>query len=199
VAAKWSRNCNSSLCSYYLFLLNQQIDFAYRQRFGRNDFNVRDGYMFENIKWVVSKTPGNKAIILAHNGHLQKTKFTMLTSLGYLLNSFYDNKYFVMATDFNTGDVNIYNGKAGRYENKFFKEVEDKNGIEYYLKQCKYPNFFLPVNVALRNTATATLVNNKIKMVRNMGATGVIIQPFVRLAENYDLIIFFNDTNGREE
>lgn len=74
IAAKWSTDCNSSLCSYYLSLLNQQIDFAYRQRFGRNDFNVRDAYMFENIKSIVSKTPGNKAIVLAHNGHLCKRR-----------------------------------------------------------------------------------------------------------------------------
>lgn len=198
VAAKWSTDCNSSFCSYYLSLLNQQIDFAYRQRFGKNDFNLRDGYMFENIKSIVAKTPGNKAIILAHNGHLQKTKFSTLTSLGYLLNNFYGNKYFVMAADFNAGDVTVYNGKTGRYENMFFKGVEDKNGIEYYLKQCKYPDFFLPINIASNNTATAPLVNNKFKILRNMGATGVIIQSSVRLAENYDVIIFFNDTNGRE-
>jgi len=30
VAAKWSTDCKSSLCSYYISLLNQQIDFAYR-------------------------------------------------------------------------------------------------------------------------------------------------------------------------
>ena len=199
VADKWSENCHSSLCSYYQSLLNQQIDFAYRQRFGRNDFNVRDGYMFENIKSVVSKTPENKAIILAHNGHLQKTKFEMRTSLGYLLSNFYGNKYFVVATDFNTGDVKIYNSKTDRYENKFFKDVEDKKGIEYYFKQCKYPNFFLPVNLASKNTAVATLVNNEIKMLRNLSATGTIIKSSVRLAENYDLIIFFNNTNGKEK
>ena len=197
VADKWSTECNKSLCSYYLSLLNQQIDFAYRQRFGRNDFNVRDGYMFENIKSVVSKTPGNKVIILAHNGHLQKTKFTTLTSLGYLLNNFYGNKYFVMAADFNTGDVNIYNAKTGRYENMFFEDVKEKDAIEYYFKLCKYSNFFFPISAASNHSVTTTLVNNKIKMLRNIGATGVVIKAPIRLVENYDLIIFFNDTNSK--
>jgi len=199
VADKWSVECNSSLCSYYLSLLNQQIDFAYRQRFGRNDFDIRDRYMFENIKSIVSKTPGNKAIILAHNGHLQKTKFTTLTSLGYLLNKFHGSKYFVIATDFNTGDVNIYNDKTGRYENTFFKDVEDKNAIEYYFKQCKYPKFLLPVSVASINPVTASLVNDKTKMLRNMGASGDLIKSSVRVAENYDLIIFFNNVNDRKK
>jgi erythromycin esterase-like protein len=199
LANERSTKCSNSLCHYYLSLLNQQIDFAHRQRFGRDDFNVRDEAMFENIKSFVSKTPGNKAIILAHNGHLQKIKLITLTSLGYLLNNFYGNKYFVMATDFNTGDVNIYNDKTGRYENMFFKDVEQKDAIEYYFKLCKHPNFFLPISVASNNTATATLVNNKIKMLRNMGATGVVFKTPVRLVENYDLIIFFNNTNSKEK
>lgn len=198
VTDKWSKDCNSSLCSYYLSLLNQQIDFAYRQRFGKNDFDIRDEYMFKNIKSIVSKTPKNKAIILAHNGHLQKTKFTTQTSLGYLLNNFYGNKYFVMATDFNTGNVNIYNDKIGLYENMSFKEVEDKSCIEFYFKQCKYSNFFLPVNVASKNTATTSFVNNKIKMLRNMSASGTLIKSSVSIAENYDLIIFFNNTASKE-
>jgi erythromycin esterase len=77
-----------------------------------------------------------------------------------------------------------------------FKDVDDKHAIEYYFKQCKYPDFLLPVSDALTNPITAPLVNNKTTMLRNMGATGDIIKSSVRLAENYDLIIFFNDTDG---
>lgn len=102
---KLASNCDAISCSHYLPLLNQQIDFAYRQRFGRNDFNIRDHYMFENIKSFVSTTPNKKVIILAHDGHIQKTKFATLTSLGYLLNNFYKDKYYTIATDFNIGDV----------------------------------------------------------------------------------------------
>jgi len=195
VADKWSTDCNNSLCSYYLSLLNQQIDFAYRYRFGRNSFNVRDGYMFENIKSIVSKAPESKAIVLAHNGHLQKTKFNAKTSLGYLLNDFYDGKYFVMATDFNTGNVNIYNAMNGRFKNMFFKDVRNINAIEYYFKECKYRNFLLSISDASHHSLTAPLVNNKTKMLRNIGATGGIIKSAVRLAENYDLVIFFKDTD----
>lgn len=54
LSQKLKKEANSTEQIYYLSLLNQQIDFAYRQRFGRNDFNVRDQYMFENIKHIVS-------------------------------------------------------------------------------------------------------------------------------------------------
>jgi erythromycin esterase-like protein len=151
--------------------------------------------MFENIKSIISGSLQNKAIVLAHNGHLQKTKFMTLPSLGYLLNNFYSSKYFVIATDFNIGNVQIYNVKTGQYEYKLYNEVEDKNAIEYYFKHCKYPNFLLSVYNALKNPATTSLVNTKIKMLRNIGATGDIITTPVRLAENYDLIAFFNNTN----
>ena len=199
LAENMKDGCNSSICSYYLLLLNQQIDFAYQQRFGRNGFKVRDKYMFENLKSIVSKAPGNKVIILAHNGHLQKSKFLNLTSLGYLLNNFYGSKYFVIATDFNTGNVNIFNVKTGKFENTFFEPVNDSNAIEYYFKQLKYTDFLMPVRSALKNPVTAPLVNNKTKMLRNMGASGKIITSPVRIAENFDLIIFFNNTNSREK
>jgi len=198
LSQKLVAECKIPLYNYYLSLLNQQIDFAYRQRFGKNDFNIRDKYMFENIKSIVLETPENKAIILAHNGHLQKTKFTTLSSLGYLLNNFYGHKYFVTATDFNFGSVYIYDFKAGNYKDIFFEKVEDKKAVEYYFTQCKYHNFFFPINDALKNTETASFVNKTTKMLRNMSTTGDIIKSPISLAENYDLIVFFNDTGAKK-
>ncbi len=188
--------CRSPAQRHTLSLLNQEIDFAYHQRFGRfnKDFEIRDKYMFKNIKSIISGAPQNKVIILAHNGHLQKTKFMRLTSLGYLLNNFYGHKYFVAATDFNIGNVYVYNLKMGHFDNNFFGKVKDKNAVEYYFAQCKYPNFFLSINEALNNPATASFVNKKHQMLRSMGSSGVSIKSSIRLSKNYDLIIFFNDT-----
>ena len=70
---------------------------------------------------------------------------------------------------------------------------------EGYSHLCKYPNFILPIPHAVNNPVTAALVRNKIKMLRNMGASAALITSAVRLAENYDLLIFFNDTDYREE
>ncbi|MFT3904404.1 MAG: erythromycin esterase family protein [Niabella sp.] len=194
IAERLGRDCNSASCSYYISLLDQQIDFAWLQRFGKNDFNVRDKYMFENVKSIISKTPGNKVIILAHNGHLQKTKLSGLTVLGYRLNNFYDAKYFVLATDFNTGNVNTYNSKTGGFENRFFEEVEDEKAVEYYFKQCKYPNFMLPVSEALKSPVTKPFITKKVKMLRNMSTTGDVFKFPVVLSDNYDFIAFINNT-----
>ncbi|MGJ7033939.1 hypothetical protein [Niabella hirudinis] len=49
-----------------------------RYRFGKNDFEVGDRYMFENIKKIAERIPGGKLILNAHSGHLQKTKFMTL-------------------------------------------------------------------------------------------------------------------------
>ena len=186
--------CNTPSCHYYLSLFDQLIDFSSRYRFERGSFRIRDKYMFENIKAVVEKTPKGKVIVLAHNGHMQKTKFENNTSLGYLLNNFYGVKYFVLATDFNTGNVNIYNLKTGKYENKFYKEVEDEKAVEYYFKQCKYPNFILPVSEALKKPATKSFVTKKLKMLRNVGASDNTFKFPVVLSDNYDLIAFINST-----
>ena len=194
IAIKLSTDCNSAWCKTYLPLLNQQIIFAYRQRFGRNDFNVRDNYMFENTKDIVAKAQGNKAIVLAHNGHVQKTKFGKSPSLGYRLNSFYRDKYFVIATDFGAGNVTVFDEKSKDYKSRYFEAVDDKKAIEYYFQQCKYPNFILYIPDALNNPEIKPLVTERTKMLRNMGSTGTIIDWPIRLSDNYDMIIFFSNT-----
>ncbi|MFT3934136.1 MAG: erythromycin esterase family protein [Chitinophagaceae bacterium] len=195
LSKKLKDESNNPAQLHYLSLLDQQINFAYNQRFGKSDFSLRDQYMFDNIKHVVSGIAGNKAIVLAHNGHLQKTKFMSLASLGYLLNNFYDNKYFVIATDFNIGNVNVYNLKTGDYENKFFEDVQDENACEYYFSKCKYPNFSISIRNAFNDPATKLFMDKKLKMERNITATGDIIKSSISLAENFDLIIFFKNAD----
>lgn len=179
---------------YYLSLLQQVADFGYKDLFTKQGFKTRDNYMMENIKSVVDKTPNKKAIILAHNGHVQKTKFGTLPSLGYFLNEFYQEKYRVIATDFNEGDVIVYNMKSGEYIRQYFNGVDDSKAIEYYFKQCKYTNFIVPVSDALKNPVTKPFITKKIKMLRNLGATGTIISYKLRMADNYDFIAFINNT-----
>lgn len=197
-AAKWTKEIDSPVGRYYCSLLDQQIDFAYRQRFGKNDFAIRDRYLFENIQSVVTRTPNHKAIILAHNGHLQKTQFSEESSLGFQLNSFYGSKYFVVATDFNSGNVNVFNIRTGRYENRYYEAVKDKKGIEYYFSQCRYPDFLLQARKAMQDSLAAFLVNTKFRMLRNITATGETIQTPIRIADNYDVVIFFNTTDNRD-
>ncbi|MCH5596580.1 erythromycin esterase family protein [Niabella ginsengisoli] len=195
IAEKLSADCNDPRCKTYLPLLNQQIDFAYRQRFGRGGFNVRDGYMFKNTKAIVANSYQNKAIVLAHNGHVQKTKFGKMRSLGYLLNNFYKDKYFVIATDFGAGGVTVFDERSKDYQSKYFDAVKDSKAVEYYFQQCKYPNFILDIADARSNPKTKFLVAERTKMLRNMGAMGTVIDWPIRLADNYDMIVFFRNTD----
>ncbi len=197
IAKKLREDCNNAFCKTYLSLLSQQIDFAHRQRFGRNGFIVRDGYMFQNTKAIVAKAQSNKVIILAHNGHVQKTKFYKMSSLGYRLSNFYKGKYFVIATDFGAGDVTVFDEKSQRFVKKYFSPVDDQKGIEYYFQQCRYRNFILNIADALENPETKPIVTKRLKMLRSMGAMGDIIGRPIRLGDNYNMIVFFRDTDSK--
>ncbi|SDD22543.1 erythromycin esterase family protein [Niabella drilacis] len=192
VAKKLAAGCPTAACRYYGALLEQQIDVAYRYRFGKNDFEVRDHYMFENIRRIAAQVPDGKLVINAHNGHLQKTKFMAITSLGVLLNSFFKQEYFVVATDFGEGNVSVYSEKHQGFTDQYFGPVADKNAVEFYFKQCRYPDFM--VSTREGGAALGTLMQKKMFMKRNMGATGVVIKSRIRMADNYDLIVFLRQT-----
>ena len=183
--------------NYYLMLLKQIHDFAYSDRFTRSSFGKRDNYMLQNIQSIINKTPGNKVLISAHNGHLQKTRFCNFKSLGFLLNNANKDKYYVLATDFNEGSVTVFDEKSKDFQPKYFDTVNDKDAIEYYFKQSNYDNFIFPVKTAAKESSLQFLTNKKIRTLRNMGSTGVVITCPIRVAENYDLVVFIRNINKK--
>lgn len=182
---------------YYLDLLIQLTDIAYSARFKSHSFGVRDRYMFDNVKRLISEVQGSKVILLAHNSHVQKTKVLEKSSLGFLLNEAYGEKYYTIGTDFNAGDVVVFDSKTKRYVRKNYGAVNEKDALEFYLKQCKYPDFILPVRQVLGTQLVSRFVTQKIKMKRNLDGWGSIIDGPIVLADNYDMIVFINDTSNR--
>lgn len=194
LSGRLSTTCTDIRGKHYLNLLAQITDYAYRVRFGRDSFKTRDEYVLENVKAVVSSTPGNKAIMLAHNGHIQKTKIEGFVSLGYLLNGFYGGKYYTIGTDFNTGNVRVFDSKTRKYTWKNYAPVTGKDAMEFYFGQCRYPDFIFPVRASVSTPALRGFVSKKIKMLRNIDAMGGILKNPIALSQNYDLIIFINNT-----
>ncbi|MFI5148223.1 MAG: erythromycin esterase family protein [Bacteroidia bacterium] len=61
------------------------------------DLNQHDSLMAVNVREALSKTQGNKIILLAHNGHISRSEyFKTNLCMGSFLNSMIGNKYYAL-------------------------------------------------------------------------------------------------------
>lgn len=186
---------NNSLQLHYIDLLAQNADVFYEQKIG-----VRDEYMAKNASWIKDITRNNKLIVWAHNGHVAKTALYHKPSMGTFLFEKYKANYFVIATDFNQGEVSVRkyiakNKPVGDFAPLYYPEVNSDKAYEYYFKQCKYQNFILDVNSAFKNSNLNSFVRNKMDM-RMIGALSIPTKTKLSIAENFDLIVYFNITTS---
>lgn len=69
--------------------------------------NSRDSIMFDNIQWIIRQKPNARALVYAHNAHIEKeeglSKTANLPRLGWLLSKHYGEKYLTIATEVEEG------------------------------------------------------------------------------------------------
>ncbi|RZL19189.1 MAG: hypothetical protein EOO96_26275, partial [Pedobacter sp.] len=185
---------NNSLHHHYLNLLAQNADGFYEKKIG-----VRDEYMSKNASWVKDKASNNKLIVWAHNGHVAKTPLYNKPSLGNFLFEKYKSKYFVVATDFNHGEVLVRkyakNKSPENFAPLYYPEVNSDKAYEYYFKQCKVKNFIIDVSSSINNSILESFLS-KPKDMRMIGAESFPVNKKLSIKENFDLIVFFNKTTS---
>lgn len=185
---------NNSLHHHYLNLLAQNADGFYEKKIG-----VRDEYMSKNASWIKDKTSNNKLIVWAHNGHVAKTALYNKPSLGNFLFEKYKSKYFVVATDFNHGEVLVRkyakNKSPENFAPLYYPEVNSDKAYEYYFKQCKVKNFIIDVSSSNNNSILESFLS-KPKDMRMIGAESFPVNKKLSIKENFDLIVFFNKTTS---
>ena len=185
----------NSIQQHYLNLLAQNADVFYDQKIG-----IRDEYMAENASWIKDKTENNKLIVWAHNGHVAKTALYNKPSMVTFLFEKYKAKYFIIATDFNHGEVSVRkyiakNKPVGGFAPLYYPELNSDKAYEYYFKQCKYKNFIIDVNSAFKNPILNSFFSSKLDM-RMIGALSIPVNAKLSIAENFDLIVYFNVTTS---
>lgn len=161
---------------------------------------ARDRYMAENAITIKENTENKKLIIWAHNGHVAKTSLYGKPAMGEFLHRKYNNKYYVISTDMNKGNVSVRrffakNKPISNWEPLYYPEVKSNKGYEYYFKQCKFENFILDVNEA-KNDIELNSFLTKEKEMRMIGSLSVPVNKKLSIANNFDMIIFFNETNN---
>jgi erythromycin esterase-like protein len=192
--------CSRMSKNRYSNMLLQLID-NYDNYISLNSkIGARDKFMAENAIAIKEGTENKKLIIWAHNGHVAKTTLYGRPTMGEYLHNEYTDKYYVMATDMNKGHVRVRkfiakNKPISNWESLYYPEVNSIKAYEYYFKQCKFKNFILDFNEAKKDHELNSFLTQD-KEMRLIGALSIPVNKKLSLANNFDMIIFFNETNS---
>lgn len=188
---------NNELIKHYLTLLSQRGN---PNGYYGTKTGFRDQSMANNAIWIKERAVNNKLITWLHNGHVAKTEYLNRPSMGNYLNEKYGSKYFVIATDFNHGEVIVRkfiakNKPVSNLQPLYYPEVNTNKGYEYYFKQCKFKNFIIDVNASMKDPILNSFLTKLLEM-RSVGLFSVPANEKLSISKNFDLIVFFDRTRS---
>ncbi len=198
--AKFKIACTHLPENFQRKMLIQLIDNYYNFIDRNGKIGVRDEFMAENAIALKEIANDKRLIIWAHNGHVAKTSLYNKPAMGKFLDQSYGEKYYVIATDINKGNVSVRkfiakNKPVSNWQSLYYSEVDSNKGYEYYFKQCKYKNFILDVHAAIADDQLRTFLTEP-KEMRMIGALSIPVNKKLSIANNFDMIVYFNETNS---
>lgn len=160
----------------------------------------RDSYMAINAEWIKGRARNNKLIVWAHNGHLKKTESYNYPTLGTQLDKKFGSKYYVIGTDFNSGEayVNVYiarNKPMLGFQSHYYADVKSDKWYEYFFAQCKYKNFILDISIASNEDILKDFLEKPLQM-RNIGAWSIPEGEKRSMSKNFDMIVYFDKSTS---
>ena len=169
---------------------------------GRNtETNLRDFYMAENVTWILDQAcSGGKIMLWAHNGHVGTNTYTN-GSMGDFLRQKYEKEMIILGFNFFTGSFNavlLQNGcNFGLREH--FAVPPPENTYEYLFWSLGKPRLMLDLRGHNFNTNATSWVKGP-RLFRRIGAAYQPTLPYYyfwhsRLTQEYDVIIYFQDTS----
>lgn len=180
---------------HYVRLLEQQIDYYLTTSI--KQIGLRDEYMFENASWIKERADNNKIIIWAHNGHLSKSNIYWQAPLGKHLYQKHGAEYYVIATDFNHGEVKVFvkNNNGYKRQDVYYPEISSAKGYEFYFSKLRFDNFFIDVREASKDGILNSFFK-KSREMRSIGGTEKPSESKLTIADCFDLVAFFNRTTA---
>ena len=177
-----------SIINYRQFLLLNNPNFSYEAK-----ASLRDSLMAENVLREVNS--GDKIVILAHNGHVQRTPNMYSKSMGFFLVQKLGFHYQCIGLTTTSGFYTAFTPEVGR--------VTDKNPIpgaagetfEYLFSKIGKPIFFFKTSAVKQKIGDRT-VPNKYKLL----PFGLTDRPFVtgNLLDDFDYVLHIERTSGNQ-
>jgi erythromycin esterase len=161
---------------------------------------IRDSSMAKNATWLKDRAKDNKLIVWAHNGHLAKTSLYNYGNLGSQLYKKYSDKYYVIGTDFNSGQVyvTVYlarNKPLSGFQPHYYEPLKSAKWYEYFFNQCQYKNFILDINSASKDTVLDNFLTQPLKM-RMIGSLSSPEGTTLSIAKSFDMIVYIDKSTS---
>ncbi|MBF9255688.1 erythromycin esterase family protein [Pontibacter sp. 172403-2] len=154
---------------------------------------IRDSLMALNV--ISHLSDNSKIVILAHNGHVQKSPNVYSKTMGYFLSKSLNNHYKVIGLTTSTGTYTAFNPSRGKIVNDNPIAIPNKDTFEYYFSLVKKPVFFIET-AKIRPLMREGERPPKYRLL----PYGLVSDEFVvgDALEDFDYIIHINKTSGNK-
>jgi erythromycin esterase len=194
---------NSSVEEYDLIERHIEIIYQWIDFIKHVEFNKRDYYMAENVKWILNyedKYYGNDKIMLwAHNGHVSNG-LPQYINLGENLKNFFNEDYYAIGFDFYKGNFvsRPYSFYFGGLAN-FHIESTPEGSLAHEMMKTEIPISFLDIENAGKNKILSDFLGTRIH-INFIGALysgkhiNINSDSQMVLKDTFDGIIFIEST-----
>jgi erythromycin esterase len=171
--------------------------------------NLRDMFMADNFRRIVSQEPaGTKFILWAHDGHIATSEnYGVFQPLGMHLRRFYGKDYYALGFSFNNGDFqarlalpNVIQRSVTSISplTKFTLGDAPAGSVEWYLAQTKQKLFLVDFRTTLKNPGVKEWLTEE-RPMRLIGTFFEVNGENARMAptivgKQYDGLFFINTT-----
>jgi erythromycin esterase len=155
-----------------------------------SNYSIRDSCMAWNIGWIRDHNPGQKIVLWAHNGHIQKDSLGLFRSMGACLSEIYQQGYRNIGFAFDSG---TYTAKPRNMRGKvqtFVAPAARPGSLEAQFHRIGEPLFFLDLRRVLLSSDTNAAWITREMPVRFIGAVETNDYENVSLSTLFDGIIF---------
>lgn len=160
----------------------------------KSNYNIRDKSMAENVEWLLKQNPGQKIVLWAHNGHVNRQQNLMG---GFLTDNGHREDMRIIGFSAGRGTYTAVKPGQGVYSNNVLAEPIAKT-FEKHAMAVGWEQFFIDIRKQNLNDKNADWLNKKIGL-RNIGAlemTGSSQFTWAVLPDLYDAIIYIDQTNA---
>jgi erythromycin esterase len=185
-------------------------DLEWRNCSDEESFGVRAKYNSDVIKWLVNNDGENKAILLAHSGHLGKShilepkirinepdEYLILAEkevkTGYWLNEYFGQHYYFIGLQFSEGTFMGFNPDNEYELESLTVSSPSENSFNGLLRKAKSNYFFIETNV-VKNFSQE--VQNYLSTFQNFYSIGAAYDyKYMKTipSEYYDSVIFIEE------
>jgi len=179
--------------SHNITLLYQFKELAKAERWGFG-YSFRDQSMAKNVKWLLQQNPGQKIVLWAHNGHVNRQQNLMG---GFLTDNGHKDDMRVIGFSTGKGTYTAVKLGVGVSSNNVLVEPVAKT-FEKHAMTTGWEQFFIDIRKQNLNNKNAGWLSKRIG-IRGIGAQEMISAAQFRwgiLPDLYDAIIYLDHTNA---